>query len=83
MWPVWSLQQGLHGQGSCSEAVSASSSYAIVLGEPKRGSKVVTGTASILGFEASVLFDLGAAHSFISIVFVRLSRLVVRTLKPS
>ena len=33
-------------------------------------------------FEALVLFDLGATHSFISIVFVRLSRLVVRTLEP-
>jgi hypothetical protein len=42
----------------------------------------VTGTAPILGFEASVLFDSGATHSFVSIVFVRLSRLVVRTLEP-
>jgi hypothetical protein len=41
----------------------------------------VTGTAPILGFEASVLFDSGAAHSFVPIVFVRLSRLVVRTLE--
>jgi hypothetical protein len=49
--------------------------------EPKGGSKVMTGIAPILGFEASVLFDLGATHSFISIVFVRLSRLVVRTLE--
>jgi hypothetical protein len=43
----------------------------------------LTGTGPILGFEASVLFDLGATYSFVSIVFVRLSRLVVRTLKPS
>jgi hypothetical protein len=42
----------------------------------------VIGTAPILGFKASVLFDLGATHSFVSIMFVRLSRLVVRTLKP-
>jgi hypothetical protein len=35
----------------------------------------------MLGFEASVLFDSGATHSFVSIVFVRLSRLVVRTLE--
>ena len=40
------------------------------------------GIAPILGFEASVLFDLGATHSFVSVVFVRLSRLVVRTLEP-
>ena len=37
------------------------------------------GTAPILGFEALVLFDSGATHSFISIVFVRFSRLAVRT----
>jgi hypothetical protein len=43
----------------------------------------VTGTASILRFEASVLFDSGATHSFVSIVFVRLSRLVVKTLESS
>jgi hypothetical protein len=42
----------------------------------------VTSTVPILGFEASVLFDSGATHSFISMVFVRLSRLVVRTLEP-
>jgi hypothetical protein len=55
----------------------------LVPGEPKGGSKVVIGIAPILGFEALVLFDLGATHSFISIVFVRLSRLVVRTFEPS
>jgi hypothetical protein len=57
--------------------------YALVPEEPEGRSKVVTGIAPILGFEASVLFDSGATHSFISIVFVRLSRLVVRTLEPS
>jgi hypothetical protein len=57
--------------------------YALVLREPKGGSKVVTGTTPILRFEASVLFDSGATHSFISIVFIRLSRLVVKTLEPS
>ena len=41
------------------------------------------GTVLILGFEASVLFHLGATHSFVSIMFVRLSKLVVRTLEPS
>ena len=39
------------------------------------------GTAPILEFEASVLFDSGATHYFVSIMFVRLSRLVVQTLK--
>jgi hypothetical protein len=56
--------------------------YVLVLGEPERGSKVVTSTVLILGFEPSVLFDSGDTHSFVSIVFVRLSRLVMRTLKP-
>jgi hypothetical protein len=56
--------------------------YAPVLGEPKGGSKVVIDTAPILGFEASILFDLGATHFFVSIVFIRLSRLIVRTLEP-
>ena len=42
----------------------------------------MTGTAPILAFETSILFDSGATHSFISIVFVRLSRLAVRTLEP-
>jgi hypothetical protein len=36
--------------------------YALVLGEPDGGSEVVTNTAPILGFEASILFDLGATH---------------------
>ena len=43
----------------------------------------MTDTAPILGFEASILFDSGATYSFVSIVFVRLSRLAMRTLEPS
>jgi hypothetical protein len=57
--------------------------YALVPGEPEGGSEVVTSTTPILRFEASVYFDSGATHSFVSIVFVSLSRLVVRTLEPS
>ena len=53
----------------------------LVPGESEVGLKVVSGTTPILGFETLVLFDSGATHSFISIVFVRLSRLVVRTLE--
>ena len=41
----------------------------------------MSGTTPILGFEALVLFDSRATHSFISIMFVRLSRLVVQTLE--
>ena len=43
----------------------------------------MTSTTPILGFKALVLFDSGATHSFVSIVFIRLSRLAVRTLEPS
>ena len=39
-------------------------------------------TAPILGFEASDLFDSGATYAFVSIVFIRLLRIVVRTLEP-
>jgi hypothetical protein len=70
-------------EGAAQKPLAPARVYALVPGEPKRGSKVVTGTAPILRFEASVLFDYGATHSFVSIVFVRLSRLVVRTLEPS
>jgi hypothetical protein len=56
--------------------------YALVPEESEGGSKIVIGTTPILGFEASILFDLGATHSFVSILFVRLSRLVVGTLEP-
>jgi hypothetical protein len=56
--------------------------YALVPGKLEGGSEVVIGTVPILGFEASILFDSGATHFFVSVVFVRLSRLVVRTLEP-
>jgi hypothetical protein len=42
---------------------------------------VVSSTTPILGFEASILFDSGATHSFVSIMFIRLSILVVQNLK--
>ena len=42
----------------------------------------MTGIVPILGFEALVLFDSRATHSFVSIMFVRLARLVVQTLEP-
>jgi hypothetical protein len=40
------------------------------------GSEVVIGTIPITGFEASVLFEFEAIHSFISSTFVRLSSIV-------
>ena len=70
------------GKGAAQKPLAPIWVYALVPRELEGGSEVVTGTGPIHGFEASVLFDLGATHSFISIVFVRLSRLVVRTLEP-
>jgi hypothetical protein len=70
------------GKGVAQKPLVLAWVYVLVLGEPEGGSEVVTSTAPILGFEALVLFDSGATHSFVSIVFVRLSRLVVRTLEP-
>ena len=69
------------GKGVAHKPLVSARVYALVLGEP-RGLQVVTGTAPILGFEASVLFDSRATHSFVYVVFVRLSRLIVRTLEP-
>jgi hypothetical protein len=42
---------------------------------------MVTNTIHILGFKASVLFDLKATHSFVSSVFVKLTRLAIRPLE--
>jgi hypothetical protein len=69
------------GKGVTQKPLAPARVYALVLGEPERGSEVVIGTAPILGFEDSILFDSGATYSFVSIVFVRLSRLVMRTLE--
>jgi hypothetical protein len=70
------------GEGVAQKPLEPTWVYMLVPGETEGGSEVVTCTVLILGFEASVLFDSGATHSFVSIVFVRLSRLVVRTLEP-
>jgi hypothetical protein len=70
------------GKGVAQKPLASTQVYALVLGELEGGSKVVTSTAPILGFEASILFDSRATHSFVSIVFIRSSRLVVRTLEP-
>jgi hypothetical protein len=69
-------------KGAAQKPLTPTRVYTLVPGELEGGSEVVTSTVPILGFEASALFDSGATHSFISIVFVRLSRLVVRTLEP-
>jgi hypothetical protein len=61
------------GKGVAQKPLALAWVYALVPGELGGGTEVVTGTALILGFEASVLFDSGATHSFISIVFVRFS----------
>jgi hypothetical protein len=69
------------GEGVAHKPLASARVYMFVPREQEGGSEVVTSTAPILGFEASILFDSGATHSFVSIVFVRLSRLVVRTLE--
>jgi hypothetical protein len=68
-------------KGGAQKPLAPAQVYVLVPGESKGGSEVVTSIVSILGFEASILFDLGPTHSFISIMFVRLSRLVVQTLE--
>ena len=65
------------GKGFTQKPLASARVYALVPEE----SEVVTSNAPILRFEASILFDLGATHSFVSITFVRLSRFVVRTLE--
>ena len=49
--------------------------YVLIPGESEGRSEVVTRTIPIFGFEASILFDAEATHSFVSIMFVRLSDL--------
>jgi hypothetical protein len=73
------------GKGVAQKPLALTRVYELVPVEPEGGSKVGTGTAPILGFKASIFFfffDSGATHSFVSFMFIRLSRLVVRTLKP-
>ena len=70
------------GKGVAHKPLVPTQVYELVPGEPEGGSEVVIGSTPILGFEASILFDSGATHSFVPIVFVRLSRLVGRTLEP-
>ena len=65
------------GKGVTQKPLAPARVYALVLEEPE----VVIGTTPILGFKASVLFDSGDTHSFVSIMFLRLPRLVVQTLK--
>ena len=65
------------GKGVAQKSLAPARVYMLVPGEPEEGSEVVTGTAPILGFEALVLFDSRATHYFVSIMLVRLSRLVV------
>ena len=68
------------GKGVAYKPLAPARVYMLVLGESVEGSKAVTGIAPILGFEASVLLDSRATHSFVSIMFVRLSKLIIQTL---
>jgi hypothetical protein len=64
-------------KGEAQEPLAPARVYALI----PRESEVVTGTIPILVVEASVLFDSGATNSFVSIMFVRLSKLVIQTLE--
>ena len=70
------------GKGSAKKPLAPARVYGLVLGESEGGLNVMIGTFPILGLEASVLFDSGATHTFLSIMFVKLSRLVLETLEP-
>jgi hypothetical protein len=52
------------GKGVAQKPLAPTRVYALVPGELEGVSKVVTGTAPILGFKASVLFDSGATLLF-------------------
>jgi hypothetical protein len=69
------------GKGVAQKPLAPARVYVLVSGKPEGGSEVVIGTAPILKFEASALLDSGVTHSFVSMVFLRLSRFVVRTLE--
>jgi hypothetical protein len=45
------------GKGVAQKPLAPARVYSLVPRKPKGGSEVVTGTAPIFGFEASVLFD--------------------------
>ncbi|XP_059436568.1 uncharacterized protein LOC132169566 [Corylus avellana] len=72
-------------KGNAQKPLAPTQVYVLVIGETKGESEgeleVVASIVPILGFEASVLFNSGPTHSFVSFMFVRLSRLVVRTLE--
>jgi hypothetical protein len=70
------------GKGIAQNPLAPAQVYELKPGEPEGGSKVVIGTAPVLGFVTSILFDSGATHSFVSVMFVRLSRHVVQTMEP-
>ena len=65
------------GKGGAYKPLVPAHVYALVLEELEGGLEVVIGIVPILGFEASFLFDSGATHSFVFIMFIRLSRFVV------
>jgi hypothetical protein len=67
----------------CAEATGPGASLfnSLVLGGPEGDSDVMTSTIFILGFKEPVLFDSGATHSFVSSMFVKLSRLSIRSLE--
>jgi hypothetical protein len=52
------------GKGVAQKPLAPARVYMLVPGKLEGGSKVVSSTTPMLGFEASVLFDSGVTHSF-------------------
>jgi hypothetical protein len=72
---------GASWQGNALRPFLTMQIHSLVPKESERDTEVVTGTIPIFGFKVSVLFDSGATHSFLSIMFIKLSRLSVRTVE--
>ena len=67
--------KGQHTSSSCGDSGRVQQqhgrAYAMTRQEADKSGMVVTGTLSILGHHALVLFDSGLLHSFISAIFIK------------
>jgi hypothetical protein len=61
--------------------VAAMRVYSLIPGKLEGDTDAVTNTLPIFGFKALVLFDLGDIHSFVSSMFIKLSRISIKTLE--
>ncbi|GMH10559.1 hypothetical protein Nepgr_012400 [Nepenthes gracilis] len=65
MWGARPSDQGLP-ETRGSKAYYSARAFAVAIKEPEASPNVVEGTLSVCGVPASILFDSGSAHSFIS-----------------